>query len=83
MLKLINKRLFEHLRVINALRNRCGHLTSHEIDRKKRSKGGGPQYILAYRGQNLFKVDVLLNFMEKYNDVFLHLCEKATGLKLR
>jgi hypothetical protein len=84
MLKLIDKRLFNDLVALNKLRNRCGHVSAlREIDPEKRSKGGAPRDTLTFNGRNLFIPEVLLEFMEKYNDVFLHLAEKATGMKLR
>jgi hypothetical protein len=84
MLKLIDKRLFDDLTVINTLRNKCGNIVYlNEIDTLRRRPGTGPRYTLSYRGRNLFQVTVMREFIDKYTDVFLRLCEKAGTMKLR
>jgi len=77
MLKLISKKTFNALLILNALRNRCGHVW---ILREGKGKKWA-RHTLAFKGQNLFDAETLAEFVGDYNDVFLKLVHTA-GVRL-
>jgi hypothetical protein len=76
-MKIIDKNLYNDLDVLNSLRNRCGHYwTLNSVIRRRIKRGKPKKLVLGYKGKNLFDTKVMIDFLKKYNDVFLKIAYK-------
>ncbi|MFA4999438.1 MAG: hypothetical protein WC519_01790 [Parcubacteria group bacterium] len=73
----INKRLYEDLDILNTLRNKCSHNWEIEsVIRRKIKRDKSKKYVLIFKGKSLFDPKIMINFLDKYNDVLLKIAKK-------
>jgi hypothetical protein len=73
----ITPKQFSDLESLNTVRNSCGHgwhlsrLVRRGVKRKAPKKP-----VLRYKGKNVYKTDVLIDFIGHFWKVYLHLYQK-------
>lgn len=76
IMRVIGKKMYEDLDILNSLRNNCGHIWSiEEVKRRGTKRDKRKKYFLNFKGKNLFDSKVFIAFSKKYRDIFLEIAE--------
>lgn len=76
ILRIITKKQQRQLELLNALRNKCAHNWMLDIARTRATKIRPARRLLEYKGNNLFDLETLQDFMHVYSQIYLNLFEK-------